>query len=252
MPNILGTNLASAIAPYTTNDAYATHDSFYGKGGWREVPAFTDLVAITIPRLRQGMMAVVQATNSAYRLNASSASLANLRLWAAGVALLAGVTVIDSNGNLQTVTTPGTTGGTVPTWNLTGTTTDNSVVWTKSVAWSASSIYDIGVSLSTVTTVSQLILRILVRPNTLTYAINFAGSTAITLTTATASTVFSINKNDVQIGTVTYGIGSVTGTFALAAPVTFVGGTDILSIVGPAVPDITLAGWGIVLSGTRT
>lgn len=60
---------------------------------------------------------------------------------------LAGV-VIDSNGNLQQVTTAGKAGGTAPTWNNTlyGTTTDGSVVWTMiqnaaSLTWASGYAY---------------------------------------------------------------------------------------------------------------
>ena len=35
--NINGTNIAAGIVPYTTEDTFATHDSLYGKGGWKEV-----------------------------------------------------------------------------------------------------------------------------------------------------------------------------------------------------------------------
>jgi len=41
--------------------------------------------------------------------------------------------IIDSNGNIQQLTTPGTLGGAAPAWNATigGTTTDNTAVWTN-------------------------------------------------------------------------------------------------------------------------
>lgn len=54
--------------------------------------------------------------------------------WIANNPVTAGYRIIDSNGNMQTVTTPGTTGATVPAWTTTipGTTTDNTVIWTGS------------------------------------------------------------------------------------------------------------------------
>jgi hypothetical protein len=57
-------------------------------------------------------------------------------LWAASTVYAAGQSIVDTNGNIQTVTTGGTSGATQPVWPLaTGatpnpTTTDGSVVWT--------------------------------------------------------------------------------------------------------------------------
>lgn len=44
-----------------------------------------------------------------------------------------GQQIVDSNGNIQQITTAGITGSSVPTWNATpaGTTTDNTVTWTN-------------------------------------------------------------------------------------------------------------------------
>lgn len=59
--------------------------------------------------------------------------------------------IIDSNGNLQKITTGGKSGATVPPWNasLGGTTTDGTVVWTvvqtaASLTWAAHTTYDPG------------------------------------------------------------------------------------------------------------
>lgn len=53
--------------------------------------------------------------------------------WAPTSAYTAGQLVTDSNGNVQKVTTPGTSGASQPAWNTTvsGTTNDGSVVWTN-------------------------------------------------------------------------------------------------------------------------
>ncbi len=52
--------------------------------------------------------------------------------WAADTVENLGTTITDSNGNIQQVTTQGTTGATEPTWATTvgATTSDNTVVWT--------------------------------------------------------------------------------------------------------------------------
>src|ERR1700689_928331 len=56
-----------------------------------------------------------------------------LYAWPANQLLSAGTFVIDSAGNAQKVTTAGTTGATIPSFNgaLNGTTTDNTVTWTN-------------------------------------------------------------------------------------------------------------------------
>lgn len=78
-----------------------------------------------------------------------------------------------------------------------------------------------------------------------------AASFAKATTAATASTVFSISKNGTPFATVTFGIGSSTGTFTQASDSTFVAG-DIFRIDGPATADATLAGVSITLVGTTT
>lgn len=50
--------------------------------------------------------------------------------WSANIVFALGFEIVDSNGNVQKVTTAGTSGATVPVWNTSGTTADNTVVWT--------------------------------------------------------------------------------------------------------------------------
>ncbi len=64
--NIAGTNLAAPIAPFTTDDKYATHSSEYGKGGWHEVATYADLANIPAQRLSEGMAARVIGENKTY------------------------------------------------------------------------------------------------------------------------------------------------------------------------------------------
>jgi hypothetical protein len=56
-------------------------------------------------------------------------------VWAAGTAFALGTLIIDTNGNIQQVTTAGTSGGSQPAWNttpITGTTADGgTLVWTN-------------------------------------------------------------------------------------------------------------------------
>ncbi|MGM9825728.1 MAG: hypothetical protein ACI3Z8_04745 [Paludibacteraceae bacterium] len=70
MSNIAGTNLAAAIAPFTTEDTYPTHYAEYGKGGWHSVATISDRDAIPVQRRETGMVVFVQAENIPYRLTA--------------------------------------------------------------------------------------------------------------------------------------------------------------------------------------
>lgn len=50
--------------------------------------------------------------------------------WTAGATYALNFEIVDSNGNVQKVTTAGVSGTTAPVWAITGTTADNTVVWT--------------------------------------------------------------------------------------------------------------------------
>lgn len=60
----------------------------------------------------------------------------------------ASIVIVDSNGNVQQLTTSGVTGGGAPAWNMAlgGTTADNTAVWTNRgpAAWVASTVYAVG------------------------------------------------------------------------------------------------------------
>jgi hypothetical protein len=74
-----------------------------------------------------GDVAVESTSKSTYIL----CDYAN-KIWQSTTAFALGDTIIDSNGNLQTVTVvTGTSGGSEPTWNTSGTTLDNGITWTK-------------------------------------------------------------------------------------------------------------------------
>lgn len=69
--NLQGTNIISMIVPTNHADTYATHDSFYGKGGWREVNTLDERNAIPEERRRIGMVVYVRETFKAYLLKNS-------------------------------------------------------------------------------------------------------------------------------------------------------------------------------------
>jgi hypothetical protein len=84
-----------------------------------------------------------------------------------------------------------------------------------------------------------------------TFPQNFVGSQGAPADVqATASTVFSIQKNDVQVGTATYAAAGLTPTFSTATDLIFEVG-DTLAVVAPAPADATLEGVNFVLLGSR-
>jgi len=68
MTRIPGTNVASGIVPFTTEDEFPTHYSEYGKGGWREVATIAERDSITSARRKLGMAVYVQETDKVYIL----------------------------------------------------------------------------------------------------------------------------------------------------------------------------------------
>ena len=82
---------------------------------------------------------------------------------------------------------------------------------------------------------SELLVRwITPRPFTIPAALPL--SQGLAGTAATASAVFSLQKNGVQFGTATFAASGTTPTFAAATDTSFVAG-DLLSIVAPASSD---------------
>ncbi len=73
-----------------------------------------------------------------------------------------------------------------------------------------------------------------------------------TLKTAPAggSFVFTLKKNGSSIGTLTFGVGSTSGTFSFASSQSFVV-ADVFSISAPAVQDSAAAGLAVTMLGTK-
>ena len=70
--NLPGVNVTSCIVPCTAEDEYATHDSTYGKGGWREVDTIQERDAIPMERRKIGMAVRVNNENKTYILKYST------------------------------------------------------------------------------------------------------------------------------------------------------------------------------------
>lgn len=82
-----------------------------------------------------------------------------------------------------------------------------------------------------------------------TFPADFLGSRAKARVASTGAAVYSIQKNDVQIGTITFAT-STNGVFALTSETSFTSG-DRMSVVAPAPRDPTLSGVVTTIVGTR-
>lgn len=76
---------------------------------------------------------------------------------------------------------------------------------------------------------------------TLLSVANGGTTRAVSLTAALATTVYSIRRNGTEVGTITWSAGQTRAVVAIAANVVFTPGVHVLSIVGPATPDLQLA-----------
>lgn len=112
-----------------------------------------------------------------------------------------------------------------------------------------SGIYELPIFLlGAQTLANQILIRI--RPaHAITFPAGLVRSTFTATANATGTTVFSVQKDDIQVGTITVAAGGIAALFA-SAGFSIDGITNILSVVGPASADATLANIGIVLTGT--
>ena len=92
-----------------------------------------------------------------------------------------------------------------------------------------------------------------ITPQVVTYPAALPGSFGVASVPATATTTFTINRiidgAVTSIGTAVFEAFSTTATFTLAADVTTNAG-DVIQIVGPAIPDQTLANINFALTGS--
>jgi len=66
MTNIPGTNVSAPIVPQTSADTYPTHDSRWGRGGWKAASTIADRDAIPLERLEDGAIVYVVATRTSF------------------------------------------------------------------------------------------------------------------------------------------------------------------------------------------
>lgn len=68
MPIMGSVPVSGFVAPTSETDIYPSHDSTYGKGGWREVADVLERDAITAERRTEGMAVYVKDTDTVYIL----------------------------------------------------------------------------------------------------------------------------------------------------------------------------------------
>lgn len=96
---------------------------------------------------------------------------------------------------------------------------------------------------------SEVLIRHLA-PLAIDFPTSLTQSLASAETAATAETILSIKKNGSEFGTITFAASGTTGVFASASGSSFTAG-DVLTIVGPATADSTLAGVTISLYSSQ-
>lgn len=67
MADIPGINIPAPVVPFTTADTYATHDAEYGKGGFRSVATYQDMLDIPPERRANYMRVKVYADSDVDR-----------------------------------------------------------------------------------------------------------------------------------------------------------------------------------------
>ena len=114
-------------------------------------------------------------------------------------------------------------------------------------ATSTSGSYDVAGYWEGVLTDDAVVVRVVsVREFVVTDSSQLAAGTA-----ATAETVLDVQVDGVSVGSVTVAIAGDTGTFALSGGAASVEAGSVLTLVGPATADVTLADLSVTFKGTE-
>jgi hypothetical protein len=97
-------------------------------------------------------------------------------------------------------------------------------------------------------TTPLLVVQRYIFPGPVTFPAGLAGSYGRAQTAATNLTSYSIQRNGTPVGAMNFAAAATLATFTMAAATAFSAG-DLLSVVGPASPDPTLAGLAWTLVG---
>lgn len=111
-------------------------------------------------------------------------------------------------------------------------------------------IYDLAAYIPETMSASAVVARWTVA-RTVNFPAGMTGSRASSGVAATASTVLEVQKNGVEVATITFGVGGTTGTYAATDPWGVSPG-DVVQIVAPASPDATLAQVSLTMVGERS
>jgi len=98
---------------------------------------------------------------------------------------------------------------------------------------------------------SNLVLQSYVFAAPATVPVEFSGSRGTAGTAATATSVFAIQKNGADIGTMSFAASATTATFTLSSATVFNPG-DTFTIIAPATPDATLTNLAWTIMGTAS
>jgi hypothetical protein len=95
---------------------------------------------------------------------------------------------------------------------------------------------------------ANLVLQSYVFAASATVPAGLAGSRGTAATAATATTIFSVRKNGTNVGSMAFAPAAVTATFTMSSATLFNAG-DVLTLVAPAAPDVTLANLAWTIMG---
>jgi hypothetical protein len=90
----------------------------------------------------------------------------------------------------------------------------------------------------------------MVMTTTVEFASGLTLSRAVAGEAATASSVFSLQKNGAEFATITFAASGTVGTFVCASDTSFASG-DVFSIVTPSPRDATLGDISLTVTGFR-
>lgn len=112
MTAIPGTNIAAKIAPFDTNDIYATHEAQWGRDGYRSVANITERNAITADRRKEGMLVYTLADDTVWQLYGGITN-SNWRTFSSSEAAIFGVVNCDTTNFVYVVSNSRVTSGAV-------------------------------------------------------------------------------------------------------------------------------------------
>src|SRR5271169_3059342 len=90
------------------------------------------------------------------------------------------------------------------------------------------------------TTAANLVVQRYVFAGAVTFPVGLTGSQGTAGVAATASTVYDIQKNGTNVGTMVFAASATAATFGMPSATTFMSG-DVLTVIAPLTPDATLA-----------